>query len=141
MAAPRVTFAMAKTGAFFPAFGKLHPSLGTPANAILLQTGLSLGVLLLGAFDRVLAYIIFSAVLFLALAASTLFRVSDPVRGWWFPAAPLVFIALCLIVGLLILLHNPLPAFIGIGVVFCGLPLYQSITMRQNATPLTTEGD
>jgi APA family basic amino acid/polyamine antiporter len=141
MAAPRVTFAMAKTGAFFPAFGKLHPSLGTPANAILLQTGLSLGVLLLGAFDRVLAYIIFSAVLFLALAASTLFRVSDPVRGWWFPAAPLVFIALCLIVGLLILLHNPLPALIGIGVVFCGLPLYQSITMRQNATPLTTEGD
>ncbi len=88
MAAPRVCYAMAQTGAFFPAFGKLHPRFGTPANAVLLQTGLALAVLLLGAFDRVLSYIIFSAVLFLALAASTLFRLREPVRGWWFPVAP-----------------------------------------------------
>jgi AhpD family alkylhydroperoxidase len=49
-------------------------------------------VLLLGAFDRVLSYIIFSAVLFLALTASTLFRMKEPVRAWWFPAAPILFI-------------------------------------------------
>jgi basic amino acid/polyamine antiporter, APA family len=140
MASPRVTYAMAQTGAFFPSFGKLHPRFGTPANAILLQTFLSLAVLLLGAFDRVLAYIIFSAVLFLALAASTLFRMRSPVRGWWFPIAPIVFIALCLVVGLLILMHNPLPALIGIGIVLCGLPLHQFLITRSGKTPLTSEG-
>jgi APA family basic amino acid/polyamine antiporter len=141
MASPRVTYAMARTGAFFPSFGRLHPRLGTPANAILLQTGLSLAVLLLGAFDRVLAYIIFSAVLFLALAASTLFRLPNPVRGWWFPAAPLIFITLCVLVGLLILLHNPLPALAGVGIVLCGLPLRRVFIARQIATPLTSEGN
>ncbi|MGA2672162.1 MAG: amino acid permease [Terracidiphilus sp.] len=141
MASPRVTYAMARTGAFFPSFGKLHPRFGTPANAILLQTCLSLAVLFLGAFDRVLAYIIFSAVLFLALAASTLFRISEPVRGWWFPAAPVVFIVLCIVVGLLILLHSPLPALIGVGIVLCGLPLHQFLTARQSTAPLTSEGD
>jgi len=141
MASPRVTRAMAQTGAFFPAFSKLHPRFGTPANAILLQACLSLAVLFLGAFDRVLAYIIFSAVLFLALAASTLFRISDPVRGWWFPWAPVLFIGFCAVVGLLILLHNPLPALIGVGIVLCGLPVHQFLTARQIAAPLTNEGN
>jgi APA family basic amino acid/polyamine antiporter len=141
MASPRVTRAMAQTGAFFPAFARLHPRFGTPANAILLQTCLSLGVLFLGAFDRVLAYIIFSAVLFLALAASTLFRMSFPVRGWWFPWAPVIFIAFCTIVGLLILMHNPVPALIGVSIVLCGLPIHQLLTARQVAAPIPNEGN
>ena len=123
MAAPRVCYAMAKSGAFFPVFGKLHPRFGTPANAILLQTALSLAVLLLGAFDRVLAYIIFSAILFLALTASTLFRAKTPVRAWWFPIAPIVFIGISVVIALLILMHDPLPALAGVGIVLCGVPL------------------
>ncbi|MGC2400288.1 MAG: amino acid permease, partial [Acidobacteriaceae bacterium] len=117
MAAPRVCYAMAQTGTFFPAFGKMHPRLGTPANAILLQTLLALAVLFLGAFDRVLSYIIFSAVLFLALAASTLFRLREPVRGWWFPIAPTTFIVLSLLLAFLILMHDPLPALAGVALV------------------------
>jgi basic amino acid/polyamine antiporter, APA family len=131
MAAPRVCYAMAKSGSFLPVFGKLHPRFGTPANAILLQTFLALGVLLLGAFDRVLSYIIFSAILFLALAASTLFRVKEPVRAWWFPAAPIVFIALSVIVALLILMHDPLPALVGVGIVLCGWPLHKFLSSRK----------
>ena len=133
MAAPRVCYAMAQTGAFFPAFGKLHPRFGTPANAVLLQTGLALAVLLLGAFDRVLSYIIFPAVLFLALAASTLFRLREPVRGWWFPIAPISFIVLSVLVALLILMHNPLPALIGVVIVLCGVPFRRFLLPRQAA--------
>ena len=137
MAAPRVCYAMAQTGAFFSAFGKLHPRFGTPANAILLQTGLSLAVLLLGAFDRVLSYIIFSAVLFLALAASTLFRLSEPVRGWWFPVAPITFIVLSVLIAFLILMHDPLPALIGVGIVLCGIPFRKFFLPGRAALPLT----
>jgi APA family basic amino acid/polyamine antiporter len=139
MAAPRVCYAMAQSGAFFPAFGKLHPRWGTPANAILLQTGLSLAVLLLGAFDRVLSYIIFSAVLFLALAASTLFRMKSPVRGWWYPVAPIVFIAISAAIAFLILMHDPLPALAGVGIVLCGIPLRRLFATPHAAAPLISE--
>ncbi len=140
IAAPRVTYAMAQTGVFFPSFGRLHSRFGTPANAILLQTGLSLGALFLGAFDRILAYIIFSVVLFLALAASALFRLKEPVREWWFPAAPILYIGLSLVVALLILMHNPLPALVGVGIVLCGLPIHQFLTARQIAAPIPNQG-
>jgi APA family basic amino acid/polyamine antiporter len=131
MAAPRVCYAMAQSGNFFSVFGRLHPRFGTPANAVLLQTGLALAVLFLGAFDRVLSYIIFSAVIFLALAGSTLFRLREPVRGWWFPAAPLAFIVLSTLIALLILLHDPLPALIGVVIVLCGIPFHRFLLTRQ----------
>ncbi len=131
MAAPRVCYAMAQSGGFFSVFGRLHPRFGTPANAIALQTGLALAVLFLGAFDRVLSYIIFSAVIFLALAGSTLFRLREPVRGWWFPAAPLAFIVLSTLIALLILLHDPVPALIGVVIVLCGIPFRRFLRNRQ----------
>ena len=138
MAAPRVCYAMAKTGAFWAGFGKLHPRFGTPANAVILQTVLALAVLFLGAFDRVLSYIIFPVVLFLALAASTLFRLKARVRAWWFPFAPITFIVLSLILAFLILMHNPLPALIGVGIVLCGLPLRKLLPAKKAAMPLTS---
>jgi len=120
MAAPRVYYAMARDGAFFSIFGRLHPRFGTPANAILLQTCGALLILLFGAFDKILAYIIFSAVCFLALSVTTLFRMKEPVRRWWYPAAPIVYLTGSAVVALLILMHSPLPALIGVAVVLAG---------------------
>ncbi len=120
MAAPRVYYAMAKDGAFFSVFGRLHPRFGTPANSILLQTCMALLILLFGAFDRILAYIIFSAVCFLALSVSTLFRLKTPVRRWWYPVAPIVFLLCAAIIAFLILMHSPVPALIGVCVVLAG---------------------
>ncbi len=123
MAAPRVYYAMAKDGAFFSAFGRLHPRFGTPANAVLLQTGLALLVLCFGAFDRILSFIIFSAICFLALSAASLFRLKEPVRRWWYPAAPLLFLLGCAVINFLILMHDPLPALLGLAAVLCGDPI------------------
>jgi APA family basic amino acid/polyamine antiporter len=139
MAAPRVCFAMAQSGAFFPAFGRLHSRWGTPANAILLQTGLSLAVLLLGAFDRVLSYIIFSAVIFLAITASTLFRTYSKVRGWWFPVAPIAFIVFCVAIAILILMHDPWPGLAGVAIVLCGIPLRRVFSTQGAEIALISE--
>jgi APA family basic amino acid/polyamine antiporter len=123
MAAPRVYYAMAKDGAFFAPFAKLHPRFGTPANSVLLQTSLALLVLTFGAFDRILSFIIFSAICFLALSVTTLFRMRQPVRHWWFPAAPVVFLAGCVVINLMILMHDPVPALIGLVIVLSGDPV------------------
>ncbi|HET9225460.1 MAG TPA: APC family permease, partial [Thermoanaerobaculia bacterium] len=120
MAAPRAYYAMARDGAFFPAFARLHPRFGTPVHSILLQTGLALVVLTLGAFDRILAFFIFSAIVFLGLSATALFRLRPPVARWWFPAAPILFVAGSVVIALMILLNDPLPALLGAAVVLAG---------------------
>lgn len=120
MSAPRAYYAMARDGAFFSPFARLHPRFGTPVHSILLQTGLALVVLTLGAFDRILAYFIFSAVLFLGLSAAALFRLQPPVARWWFPAAPVLFVAGCIAIALLILINDPLPALLGVAMLLVG---------------------
>jgi basic amino acid/polyamine antiporter, APA family len=127
MAVPRVTYALAKGEAaksdagLLAAFARLHPRFGTPGNGVLLQTGMSLVVLLFGAFDRILAFIIFPAVVFLALTVATLFRAAMPVRRWWFPLAPVVFIAGAGAMAVMLLLHGWVPSLLGAAVVLCGL--------------------
>ncbi|MBS1804241.1 MAG: amino acid permease [Acidobacteria bacterium] len=134
MAVPRVTLALAQSefgdtrGGVFGAFARLHPRFGTPANGVLLQTGIGLAVVTLGAFDKILAYIIFPSVVFLALTAATLFRSNPPVQRWWYPVAPVVFIAGSGVLGLMLLMHNPTAALLGAGIVLCGLPVRWVLT-------------
>ena len=134
MAAPRVYAAMARNGSFFPAFAKEHSRFGTPVAAIWLQTALALLAVWLGAFDRILAYVIFAAVAFLALTTFTLFRIQPPIRKWWFPVAPILFIAGCVLTAVLILMHDPLPALLGIAIVLAGDPL-RRIFLRGRPRP------
>jgi APA family basic amino acid/polyamine antiporter len=134
MAAPRVYYAMAKDGAFFAPFGRLHPRFGTPANAVLLQTGLALLVLSFGAFDRILSFIIFSAVCFLALSVTSLFRLREPVDRWWFPAAPVIFLTCCVAINLMILMHDPVPALIGLTIILCGDPVRRYFFAKSGVT-------
>jgi len=134
MAAPRVYAAMARNGSFFAAFAREHSRFGTPVAAIWLQTALALVAVWLGAFDRILAYVIFSAVAFLALTTFTLFRIQPRIRKWWFPAAPILFIAGCLLIAGLILLHDPLPALLGIAIVLAGDPLRRIFLPRKQPT-------
>jgi len=130
MAVPRVTYALAREEAgdavhsgSLAFFARLHPRFGSPANAVLLQTGVALAVLALGAFDRILAFIIFSAVVFLALTVATLFRLDEPVRRWWFPVAPIVFLVGSGVLAVMLVLHSPWPSLLGAAVVLAGLPL------------------
>jgi basic amino acid/polyamine antiporter, APA family len=135
MAVPRVYYAMARDGQFFAIFGKLHARFETPANAVLLHTVLALIVLRFGAFDRILTYIIFSAICFLALSVATLFRNPRPVGEWWFPATPVLFIFGCTVIDLMILMHDPLPALLGLAVVLIGDPFRR--LFFANAIPAT----
>ncbi|HUD57603.1 MAG TPA: amino acid permease [Terracidiphilus sp.] len=141
VAVPRVTYAMARgekgsaEQGILAAFARLDPRTGVPANAVLLQTGVALAVLALGAFDRILAFIIFSAVVFLALTVATLFRAITPVRRWWFPLAPIVFIAGCGILSAMLLLHNLVPSLLGAVIVLVGLPARSLLTRGTSVAP------
>lgn len=134
MAVPRVTHALARAESEsgpLAVFARLHPRFGTPANAVLLQTAVALLILFLGAFDRILAFIIFSAVVFLALSAATLFRTVTPVRRWWYPAAPILFVAASAALAFMLLMHQLWPALFGAAIVLAGLPA-RALLVRAN---------
>jgi APA family basic amino acid/polyamine antiporter len=144
MAVPRVTYALAlgelkgqTDSGPLAVFGRLHPRFGTPANAVLLQTGIALLVLALGAFDRILAFIIFSAVVFLALTVATLFRAAPPVRQWWFPIAPIVFLVGSGLLAAMLLIHDHWAALLGAAVVLAGLPARWLLT--RNSSPVSAQ--
>jgi basic amino acid/polyamine antiporter, APA family len=152
MAVPRVTYALAREEAAsgpLAVFGRLHPRFGSPANAVLLQTGMALIVLTLGAFDRILAFIIFSAVVFLALTVATLFRASSSLapsnsgsassKPWWYPAAPIVFLAGSGVLAAMLLVHSPGPSLLGAAVVLAGWPVRWLLVRGNRSTPATEE--
>ena len=130
MSAPRVYFAMARDGVFFPSIAVLHKRYETPARAIALQAVLASVLVVAGSFNEIVSYFVFVVVVFIALTVAALFkfRREEPngVRYLTpgYPVTPVIFLAM--IVLLLVLLggSNPRQAFLGVAVVALGLPVY-----------------
>ena len=130
MSAPRVYFAMARDGLFVPAVAVLHERYQTPARAIALQAVLASVLVVAGNFNEIVSYFIFVVLLFVGLSVVALFKFRREDRSAiryltpLYPLTPIVFLAM--LVGLLFLLaaNNPRQAFLGVGVVALGLPVY-----------------
>ena len=95
MAMPRVYFAMARDGLFFPAAAALHSRYHTPARAIAIQGVLASLLAVLGTFDEILAYFTVPTVVFVGLTVAAVFvlgrgaRTSEePVPVPWHPSRP-----------------------------------------------------
>ncbi len=141
MAVPRVTYALARGEAgdspTWPP-GRLRPPPSPlwlpgqrrpPANR---HGSAGAG---LGAFDRILAFIIFSAVVFLALTVATLFRAITPVRPLVVSARPHRLHRRQRLLALMLLLHSPWPSLLGAAVVLAGLPVRWLLVRNTNLTP------
>ena len=131
MSAPRVYYAMAKDGLFVRAIARTHPRFGTPANAILLQGFVATILVVIGTFQEIIAYFIFVAVVFLALAGAGLFRARGRCQGIEpvfftpaYPVPPVVFLVLMSMLLVLLAVHSPREALLGTAVVAAGLPVY-----------------
>jgi APA family basic amino acid/polyamine antiporter len=139
MSAPRVYYAMAKDGLFVSAIARTHPRFGTPANAILLQGFVATILVVIGTFQEIIAYFIFVAVVFLALAGAGLFRARGRCQGIEpafftpaYPVPPVVFVVLMAMLLVLLAVHSPREALLGTAVVAAGLPVY-SVFQRKTA--------
>jgi APA family basic amino acid/polyamine antiporter len=140
MSAPRVYYAMAQDGLFLHAVAAVHPRFGTPARAIFIQGMIASVLVLAGSFQQIIAYFIFIAVVFLALAGTGLFIARARARGstpaFLTPAYPFPPIAFLLLVTLLLILlgaHSPREALFGTAVVLAGLPVYNIVRRNSDA--------
>jgi len=63
MVQPRIEYAIAKDGLFFPVFGKLHPKYGTPSNSIIIQSAIAIIMMFIGGIEALMGYFTLSYIL------------------------------------------------------------------------------
>ncbi|HEY7194530.1 MAG TPA: amino acid permease [Gemmatimonadales bacterium] len=129
MALPRVYYAMARDGVFFPSVAAIHPRFRTPARAIAIQSVLASILVASGTFNQIIAYFIFITVLFVGLTVAGLFRIrrrsaAASYRTWGYPVTPIIFLLLVALLLLLLAGHNPAQAALGVLIVGLGIPVY-----------------
>lgn len=132
MTAPRMYYAMAKDGIFFEKLAEIHPKYRTPINAMALQAGWALVLLLVwGTFGNLIDYVTFIDWIGQVMVASAIFvfRKNRPdaprtYRTAWYPLPPLIFIGLSAVFIVLQLWNSPVKSGAGLLVVGIGWLAY-----------------
>lgn len=132
LSAPRIYFTMAAKGTFFPFLAKVHPVFHTPANAILLQSGWAIVLLLFWAtFDNLITYVVFMDWVFMLMAGFSLFifRRRFGTEGLvyktpLYPVMPVVFITLSFWFLVSTLMQRPEQALAGIALCLGGFVVF-----------------
>jgi APA family basic amino acid/polyamine antiporter len=132
LTSPRLYYAMARDGLFFKGLARVHPRFRTPVNAILLQSGWAVILLLYwGTFEDVITYVVFTDWIFFFLTAFALFifrktkkDMPRPYKTWGYPVTPLIFTGITLWFVLNTLREKPLQAWAGLTFVLVGIIIY-----------------
>jgi APA family basic amino acid/polyamine antiporter len=129
---PRVFQAMAADGVFLPRLARLHPVYQTPADAILLQAGWAILLILSGSFAQLVDYVTFGDWIFFGLTVAGLFvyRRRDrgaPATGFrtpGYPLTPALFVLAAAYVVVSAIAANPRNAALGSVLIALGVPVY-----------------
>jgi APA family basic amino acid/polyamine antiporter len=134
VAGPRVYFAMARDGEFFPVFARIHPRFHTPWVSICAQAAWSSLLVLTNTKDQLAEYTGFAVLLFSAVAVSTVFvlrrRHPDeprPFKALGYPVAPAIFVIASLVIMVAAIKGRPGPSLIGAIIISAGIPLYYAL--------------
>ncbi len=139
MAAPRVYYAMARDHLFIRQVAAVHTRFGTPARAIALQAALASLLVAVSTFNQIVAYFFFVTLVFIALTVAAVFVLRrrrgrlTTYRTPGYPLTPLVFLLLLSALLFLLATGNPTQAFLGVGVVLLGVPVYYLIFRKKTA--------
>jgi APA family basic amino acid/polyamine antiporter len=127
---PRLIQVMGEDTALFR-FLAARSARGTPVNAIVFQSSISLLLILTSTFEKVLTYVGFTLNLFTFLAVLGVFihrrRFRDaerPYKTWGYPVVPVVFIVLVLWTQAYLVVRRPVQSLAGLATVISGLLIY-----------------
>lgn len=129
---PRVYQAMARDGLFFARFAQLHPRFRTPVDAIAVQGGWAIVLLVSGSYGALLDWVTFADWIFFGITAATLlvYRRRDAAgermryRAPFYPLSVLLFVLACLYVVAGAIISNPGNALRGTLVLLAGIPVF-----------------
>lgn len=136
-AGPRVYYAMARDGLFFPFAGRVSPRYRTPARAIVAQSVWAGFLVLSGGASALTRYTGFAVVLFggVAVAAVFVLRLREPhvprsFKALGYPIAPAIFVLVSVLIVANAVYRDPGPSGAGLLVIAAGLPLYLVLVRR-----------
>jgi APA family basic amino acid/polyamine antiporter len=127
---PRVYYSMSKDGLAFEWLGHVHPIYRTPSRAIVAQAVWASALAATGVYRQLFTRVIYTEWLFFALMAAGVFvlrRRPDyrpEYRTWGYPIVPIIFIVVSLAIVVNQIVSEPVEAFMGLGVVAVGAPVY-----------------
>ncbi len=131
MTAPRIYYAMARDGVFFPKLAQIHPRFRVPTYAILLQTVWAVFLILSGTFYQLITYVAFTDWIFFALAGASVFIFRRQGRSQTvgfktpgYPFTPVFFVAISTWFVFNTLVSSPVQALAGLGLLAMGIPVY-----------------
>jgi basic amino acid/polyamine antiporter, APA family len=128
---PRVYYAMAREGAFLRAFGRSSEPYRTPMLALVVQGVWAAMLAASGSYQQLFTDVVFTAWIFYGLAVAAVLvlrrtqpRLERPFRVPGYPWVSLLFCAAAMGLVLSTVVEQPEGAFIGIGLVASGIPIY-----------------
>ena len=131
MVFPRMGYALAKDGLFFPGLERVHPRFRTPAAAIVVQGLIACAFVASGSYEKILGYFGFTdfvAYGLVVLGVIILRRkepgLERPYRVPLYPVTPILFLGLCLAYLATTLMGRTTESLIGIALTLTGLPFY-----------------
>ncbi len=137
-AGPRIYYAMARDGVFFPFAARVHPKFKTPHTSIVAQTAWASILILTGSLDALANYVGFAIMLFAGIAVAAVFvlrarepNAPRPYKTLGYPIAPAIFVLASLAIVLNAVYRNPGPSALGLLVIGSGIPLYLWLTSRR----------
>ena len=137
-AGPRVYYAMARDGVFFPAAARVHPRYKTPAVAIVAQAVWASVLVLSGSAEALTRYTGFAVVLFAGIGVASIFvlRMRDPdaprpFKALGYPVAPAIFTLASLLIVVNAIASDPGPSGAGVLIMAAGIPIYWWMTRRK----------
>jgi APA family basic amino acid/polyamine antiporter len=129
--APRVYLAMAEDGLFFRSMSYIHPRFHVPSKALIGQAVWSCLLCLSGTYQDLYAFVVFALVIFFAatgLAVIVLRRkrphLPRPYRTWGYPAVPILFALVNVLIFLNTVLSQPQKSLFGLLLLGLGIPAY-----------------
>ncbi len=141
LTAPRVYFAMARDGLFFPSVAKVTRRTHVPMVAIILQSAWTVVVALSGRYDQILNYVVSMDFLFFGLTGAALFvfrrreaaSTSQGYRVPWHPLTTGFFVLISWLVVANTIYRYPANSLLGYGILLLGLPVYALWERRRKA--------
>jgi len=137
-AGPRVYFAMARDGVFFPQAARIHPQFKTPAVSIMAQAGWATVLILTGSLDTLSNYVAFAITLFAGIAVAAVFvlrrrepNAARPFKALGYPVTPAIFVIVSAVMVANAIYREPVSSGFGLLVIAAGIPLYLWFRSRQ----------
>ena len=136
LGAPRVYLAMARSGVFPAVLVRFHPTRQSAVRATLVQVILASVLASLGTFNQILGYFVPTVVLFVGLAAASMFVLPRPrvetavFRTPWHPLPLVVFLLLVTVIVFLFAAGQPRQTLVGAAVVALGIPVSFMVLRR-----------